>query len=139
MKYSLKKSDKDRIIKDISVCLREKYIDISAAYIFGSFISLETFSDIDLGVIIEMDQSRSLSFELDLEGALERLVKYPVDVRVLNQAPLSFSQNVFRNGRVIIDKNPNLRADFETRILKEYFEIAPFLKRYLQEVLNAPV
>ena len=139
MKYSLKKSDKDRIIKDISVCLREKYIDITAAYIFGSFISLETFSDIDLGVIIEMDQSRSLSFELDLEGALERLVKYPVDVRVLNQAPLSFSQNVFRNGRVIIDRNPNLRADFETRILKEYFEIAPFQKRYLQEVLNAPV
>ena len=86
-----------------------------------------------------MDHSSSLSFELDLEGALERLVKYPVDVRVLNQAPLSFSQNVFRNGRVIIDRNPNLRADFETRILKEYFEIAPFQKRYLQEVLNAPV
>ena len=38
MKYSLKKSDKDSIIKDISVYLREKYIEITAAYIFGSFI-----------------------------------------------------------------------------------------------------
>ena len=86
-----------------------------------------------------MDQSRSLSFELDLEGDLERLVAYPVDVRILNQAPLSFSQNVFRSRKVIIDRNPDLRADFETRILKEYFDFAPFQKNHLKEVLNAPV
>jgi len=80
-----------------------------------------------------------LSFELETEGKLQSIIKCPVDVRILKQAPISFSQNVIRTGRIIIDKDPNLRADFETRILKQYFDFSPFQRRYLREVTNAPV
>jgi len=80
-----------------------------------------------------------LNFELDLENKLEKIVKYSVDVRVLNRAPLSFSQNVIRQRKVILDKDPNLRADFEGQILKQYFDVAYFQRQYLQEVANAPV
>lgn len=51
----------------------------------------------------------------------------------------AISHNVIRSGRPIVDKDPNLRADFETRILKHYFDFSPFQRRYLREVLNAPV
>ena len=139
MKHSLKKSEKEKIIQRIISRLYEQHDEILTVYIFGSFISARYFSDIDIGIIAAMDLSKPLEFELELENRLEKVIKYPVDVRVLNQAPLSFAQNVFRSGRVIIDKNPNLRADFEGRILKQYFDFSPFQQRYLQEVINAPV
>jgi predicted nucleotidyltransferase len=139
MKHSLKKSEKEKIIQKIISCLFEQHDEILTVYIFGSFISARYFSDIDIGIIAAMDLSKPLEFELELENRLEKVIKYPVDVRILNQAPLSFAQNVFRSGRVIIDKNPNLRADFEGRILKQYFDFSPFQQRYLQEVINAPV
>jgi len=139
MKYTLKKSEKGKIIAKISSCLSQRHDEIITVYIFGSFISSRSFSDIDIGVITTIELNDSLEFELELENRLEKAIKYPVDVRVLNQAPISFSQNVFRTGRVIIDKNPNVRADFVSRILKQYFDFSPFQQRYLQEVLNAPV
>ncbi|MEA1945864.1 MAG: nucleotidyltransferase domain-containing protein [Thermodesulfobacteriota bacterium] len=139
MKYTVDNSEKEKIIEKISSHFLKQYDEILAVYIFGSFISERHFSDIDIGIITAMDLSKPLDFELKLENRLEKLIKYPVDVRILNRAPISFSQNVFRTGRVIIDKNPNMRADFEGRILKQYFDFSPFQQRYLQEVTNAPV
>jgi len=139
MKYTLTKSEKEKIIKEISSHLFQVHAEILFVYIFGSFISMRSFSDIDVGIVTMMDLSKPLAYELELENRLEKTIKYPVDVRILNQAPISFSQNVFRTGRVIIDKNPNIRADFEGRILKQYFDFLPFQQRYLQEVKNAPV
>jgi len=139
MKHSLKKSEKEKIIQEISSYLFQGHDEILTVYIFGSFISAQSFSDIDIGIIAAMDLSKPLEFELELENRLEKVIKFPVDVRILNQAPISFAQNVFRAGRVIIDKNPNMRADFEGRILKQYFDFSPFQQRYLQEVTNAPV
>jgi len=139
MKHSLKKSEKEKIIQEISSYLFQGHDEILTVYIFGSFISAQSFSDIDIGIIAAMDLSKPLELELELENRLEKAIKFPVDVRILNQAPISFAQNVFRAGRVIIDKNPNMRADFEGRILKQYFDFSPFQQRYLQEVINAPV
>jgi predicted nucleotidyltransferase len=139
MSHTLIRSEKEKVIQIISSHLFQQYDEILAVYIFGSFISERHFSDIDIGIITAMDLNKPLDFELKLENRLEKLIKYPVDVRILNRAPISFSQNVFRTGRVIIDKNPNMRADFEGRILKQYFDFSPFQQRYLQEVTNAPV
>jgi len=139
MSHTLSRSEKEKIIQIISSHFFQQYDEIFSVYIFGSFISKRHFSDIDIGIITDMDLNKTLDFELKLENRLEKLIKYPVDVRILNQAPISFSQNVFRAGRVIIDKNPNMRADFEGRILKQYFDFSPFQQRYLQEVTNAPV
>ena len=139
MKHSLKNTEKEKIIQRISSCIFEQYDEIFTVYIFGSFISAQYFSDVDIAIIVVMDLSMPLEFELELENRLEKAIKFPVDVRILNQAPISFAQNVFRTGRVIIDKNPNMRADFESRVLKQYFDFSPFHQRYLQEVINAPV
>ena len=139
MSYTLSRSEKEKVIQIISSHFFQQYDEILAVYIFGSFISERHFSDIDIGIINAMDLSKPLDFELKLENRLEKLIKYPIDVRILNRAPISFIQNVFRAGRVIIDKNPNMRADFEGRILKQYFDFSPFRQKYLQEVTNAPV
>lgn len=139
MKHYLEQSQKDNIIKDIVSALT-KYDKIVLAYVFGSFIQSDNFSDIDLAVLIKKETlAVSLDFELNLEIALEDIVYYPVDVRVLNYAPLSFCENVIRHGRVVLERDANLRADFSGYILKQYFDFAPFRRRYLKEVTNAPI
>ena len=138
-KHSLKPDQKDNLVADISSYLEENCKQIVAAYLFGSFITQRLFSDIDLGILITGDSIKALNFELDLENRLEKIVKYSVDVRVLNRAPLSFCQNVIRHRKVILDRDPNRRADFEGQILKQYFDVAYFQRQYLQEVANAPL
>ena len=139
MKHFIKKSEKKHLIKKISSFLENENQEIATAYLFGSFVKSEFFSDIDLGLITNTDLERPLKFELGMETRLENIVKYPVDVRILNHAPFSFSQNVIRHGEIIIDKNPNLRAEFTGNVLKQYFDFSHFRKHYLKEVINAPI
>ena len=109
------------------------------AYIFGSFLKSDAFSDVDVGILIDHKLDSPLNLELNLEIELEDIVNYPVDVRVLNSAPLSFCQSVIRYGRVILERDTNLRADFMGKILKEYFDFSPYRRRYFREVINAPI
>jgi hypothetical protein len=139
MKYTIDRSEKEKLIERIFSHLLKQYEEILFAYIFGSFISAASFSDIDLGIFVGMDLKTPLNFELELENRFEKIAKFPIDVRVLNNAPISFTQNVFRTGIVVLDRHPNMRADFEGRILKEYFDFSPYRKGYLNEVINAPV
>lgn len=138
-KHSLKPDQKEKLVAEISHYLEKNFKEIVAAYLYGSFVTDLFFADIDLGILTQNDIEEILNFELDLENRLERIVKYPVDVRLLNRAPLSFCQNVIRHRNVILDRKPNLRADFEGQVLKQYFDVAYFQRRYLKEVTNAPV
>ena len=139
MKHTLPTMDRERLTRRIASFLSRQYEEILTAYIFGSFVQFDAFSDIDIGLIVGDEIPNLLEFELTLEDKIENLVNYNVDVRVLNNAPIAFSQNVFRTGRVILDKNPNFRADFEGLILKKYFDFAPFRQRYLKDVFDALV
>ena len=138
IKYSLTQKKKDEVIDIISSCLQQ-YGEIFAAYIFGSFISNKSFADIDLGVLIQHQPDKLLEYEIGLEIKLKKLVKFEIDVRVLNNAPLSFVQNVLRRGHLIVDINPNRRADFENYVLKKYFDFSRFRRQYLEDVIDAPV
>jgi len=132
-------SKKEQMIHDVSSFLGSEYEEIAVAYLFGSFTTDGPFGDIDLAVLISDDLDNPLGFEIDLETALEEKVGLRVDVRILNRAPVSFCQNVIRTGKVILERDPNLRADFQGKILKQYFDFSRFRRRYLQEVVNAPL
>jgi predicted nucleotidyltransferase len=138
-KKTLDVPEKKRLVEEICLFLQRQDDRISAAYLFGSFNTGGPFSDIDLAILFKQHEKNPLDFEIDLETQLEKVVEYPVDVRMLNGAPLSFCQNVIRTGRIILDRDPNMRADFQGRILKQYFDFSAFRKRYLNEVVNAPV
>jgi len=136
VKHQLKPSEKDRIIRELSIYLLKHHEEIVAAYCYGSFLT-DVFADIDLGLLLYIAPEEPVTYEMSLETELEKLISYRIDIRVINQAPISFCQAVVR-GKVIVDLDPNRRAGFETRVLKEYFDFAPFRQRYLAEVLNAP-
>lgn len=139
MEHDLEAAEKDKIVETISSYFHKNAEDIIFVYLFGSFITERPFSDIDLGIFTNSELNNPLDYELDLESKLERVVKYPVDVRILNRAPLSFCCNVIRYGKLIMDRNRNLRSDFESRVLRQYFDFMPFRRRYLAEVTDAPL
>jgi uncharacterized protein len=139
MKKKIESVQKEMVIKNIREILKKVEPEVISAYIFGSFVQEDKFSDIDLALLFKTQIDKPLDFEIALEIILEDSIGYPFDVRVLNEAPLSFCQVVFRNGKLIVDSKPNFRSDFTGNILKQYFDFSYFRQRYLREVLNAEV
>jgi predicted nucleotidyltransferase len=137
-KHSVTKQRKDEISETITSLL-EPHREICTVYLHGSFLTNDLFADLDLGLLLEHPPENLLGYEFEIEITIERQVNFPVDVRVLNNAPVSYIQNVIRNGKVILDKKPDKRSDFESYSLRKYFDFAPFRTRYLAEVIDAPI
>lgn len=137
-KHTMPPSERAGISETIAARLCRSFPEIAAAYIFGSFVGQESFGDIDIGVLLAGEELPApLEYEISMENALEKEVRLPVDVRVLNSAPLSFQYHVIKSGSLVIDKDPNRRAAFEGKVRKQYFEFSRFRKRYLKEVAHA--
>lgn len=131
--------EKQLLLDRISAFLKSRD-DILFAYVHGSFAREEKFADIDIGIFLrEPARLDPLDLELELETALQSLIRFPVDLRVLNFAPLGFVYNVIKESILVVDKDADLRADFEGKIFKKYFDFAPYRKRYLKEIANAPL
>lgn len=139
MKQQIPDSEKKVIIERISSRL-SKQKKIVFAYIFGSFVLEKNFHDIDIGIFIANKKGiNPLNFELRKENEINSLVHFPVDVRIINDAPISFVYHVIKDGLLIKDDAPSKRADFEGMIFKKYLDLAFFRKQYLREVINAPI
>ena len=137
-KHVMPLPERSVVSEAIAAHLRRSFPEIAAAYIFGSFVGQEAFGDIDIGVLLAGGElPPPLEYELSMENALEKEVRLPADVRVLNSAPLSFQHHVIKSGSLIIDNDPNRRAAFEGKVRKQYFDFARFRKRYLKEVAHA--
>ena len=136
-KKTMTRKEKDRLIEKVSGLLGEKE-HILFAYLFGSFVTSESFQDIDIAVYVR-DGARSVALELDIERDIENALQMQVDVRIINNAPLSFIYNVLKNKILAVDRDKAFRADFEGLIYKEYFDYLHLRKEYLREILNAPV
>ncbi|HET8564534.1 MAG TPA: nucleotidyltransferase domain-containing protein [Candidatus Binatia bacterium] len=138
-KKSLSGSDRERVVKTITDILAAK-ASISFAYIFGSFASENSFNDIDVAIFVSVEKTTSpLSLELAMECELEDAVHMPVDVRVINNAPVSFIYNVLKSGFVILDRDRSLRSDFEVAAYKKYFDLQYLRREYLRDVADAPI
>ena len=138
-KRTLDKKGKDALIGKISDVLKKKE-NLIFAYIFGSFISEDHFKDLDIGIFVSNRIVGSpLRLELEIEGELEDAVHIPVDVRIINNAPLPFVYNVLKSGFLIVDNNRHLRADFAGLVYKKYFDFQYLRNEYLREIINAPV
>ena|SRR3990172_3780774 len=138
-KTELTKKERERLITTISGALEAKEF-VLFAYIFGSFVSGKTFNDIDIAIFIrDPEQGHPLATELALEGELEKALGLPVDVRTINNAPLTFVYNVLRHKIVIVERDRLFRTDYECLIFKKYADFSYLRKEYLREVINAPV
>lgn len=122
-------------IKPLSKVLDAKGY-IAFAYLFGSKVKgyANERSDWDIAVYFSesLDKiGRWAVFELEAE--LSRVVASNVQVVVLNRPlPPVFGFQIISGGILIIDRDKNLRMDFENRVLRRYYDWQYFLKRQME-------
>jgi len=103
------------------------------AYLFGSHARgiATPRSDVDVAVLFEQDPPRTLAgLHLDLADDLAGVAARPVDLVVLNRAPVDLVHRVLRDGLLLLDLDPSARIRFEVRARNQYFDLLPHLQRY---------
>lgn len=107
--------------------------DAAAVYLFGSFARGEARAGSDVDVALLLRAEPPAGFDgllLRLEGDLERSIGGPVQLVVLNRAPVDLVHEVLRDGVLVLDRDPAARIRFEVRARNEYFDLLPVLRRY---------
>ena len=106
---------------------------VAAAYVFGSVASgtARADSDVDIAILFTVTPPHTLeSARFALAGQLEAALGAPVDLVVLNDAPVDLSIRVLRQGRLLVDRDASARIGFEVRTRNEAFDLEPVLARY---------
>jgi hypothetical protein len=135
MKRYTIRSDEKKHIYEVLINSLAKDENILFAYIHGSFVSDVYFNDIDVAVYVKHVPLSMVEYELTLELQLMKCVgKYIIDVRILNQVPLSFQYNVIRQGELLFAIHDDARSEFQEKTVMFYLDFLPYRKRYLQEV-----
>jgi len=112
--------------------------EVAFAYLHGSFVSEPVFRDLDVAVYLDPevpDRKPPWQYESELGSELEAALRMPVDVRVLNCAALSFRYQAVK-GHLLAAREADLVDEFRARTWDDYFDFAPFARRYLREVLS---
>ena len=131
--FSPSAPEKERIAQQLAEKLKAKP-EVRFAFVYGSFLR-GTFRDIDVGVFLEESQvplEEQLEYQLNLLEELSPLTEYPLDVRVINGAPLAFRYNV-TCGRLLFTRDEALLAQFIERTRDQYFDFLPVIEKYLEE------
>jgi predicted nucleotidyltransferase len=115
--------ERKKIEEVLSNCV-EKEETILFAYIHGSFAEGRPFRDIDIAVFVEeskIPKEKSLDFEMSTSLRLEKIIKIPIGVKVINYAPLAF-QFYSTAGSPLMCNEDDLRVDFLTTMRSIYFD-----------------
>ncbi|RLI84770.1 MAG: nucleotidyltransferase domain-containing protein [Archaeoglobales archaeon] len=125
--------NKEKVKKRIREILAEKN-EVIFAYLLGSF-SETNFRDVDIAVYVDDSKVRGfLEYEIRLSTEIEKRVKLPVDVKVLNSASLSFKYKAIK-GELLLSKNEEIRLIFIERTLMEYLDFKPIEEKIIEEIL----
>lgn len=134
--YRADHAERERVTRTL-VAVLETEPDLEFAWLHGSFLSTGGFRDIDVGIHLNASADRRFRRGLNLAVRLDREIGFPVDVRVLNDAPVTFLFHVFRDGRLLHSRNDERLADLMERTVREYLDMAPLLHRATIEAYGA--
>jgi uncharacterized protein len=109
------------------------HVGIACVYVYGSVARGQASgeSDIDVAVLYAQGPPPTLDgLGLELGYTLEQLLGRPVDLVVLNRAPLDLIHHVLRDGVLVYDCDPSARIRFEVQARSAYFDLLPYLRQY---------
>jgi hypothetical protein len=109
--------------------------EVKFAILYGSAAERGPFHDLDIGVYVDREtvpESSELDYAFSLNEKLKRIVPYPVDVRVINDAPLPFRYQVSR-GSLVVAHDRSAYFDFLERTWRLFLDFRPLAMRYLEE------
>lgn len=144
-------SERRALITGITDALRtqlETHPEILWAYLHGSFLEGGPYRDVDIAVWVDptaacprMREAGASPkgwrwYEVDLATTLELRLHQPVDIRVLNDAPLAFRYHALK-GQLLLVRDWEGLNEMRARTWDDYCDFLPFARQYLREVLSA--
>jgi len=126
--------------REMIICRLTNFIkgrqEISFAYIYGSFVEGIPFHDIDLGIYVSgIEEKDATMYSLELAEEISRVERIPVDIRVLNYAPLLFLYHVFK-GYLVFERDEALRIDISNKTVLRYLDIKPMIYKGIKEAFS---
>ena len=118
--------DRDGVVKLIGSILAG-FEEIDLAYLYGSFLERDDFRDIDIAIHLSKDMAAYPRFKLSAKvaGSLEKGMQPRVDfdVRILNGSPPYFQYEVISKGVVVLERDREMRVDYEAHFISEYLDL----------------
>ena len=104
--------------------LLERDKTVIFAYLFGRMATgrVTPLSDVDIAVYVSNETDlRAYKLELfdELTGVLGTA---ELDLIILNSAPLSLSGRIVQSRKVLVDKDPHRRYEYESITLRKFFD-----------------
>jgi predicted nucleotidyltransferase len=121
------------IVQQLRAAVDWDSTDIVCAYLYGSLARGQGHrdSDVDIAVLYATEPPSTLDgLGVELGTALERCLGRPVDLVVLNRAPVDLIHRVLRDGILLHERDPAARIRFEVKARNEYFDLLPYLRQY---------
>jgi predicted nucleotidyltransferase len=135
-RHYLTPKQREAVIAQLTELLEQEPV-VLGAWLHGSFREGRPFHDIDVAVYLQPDSAAQdpLTLMLELGDRLERAVRLPVDLRVLNNAPLSFQ---FRatGGRPLLMRDKNACYEFVEHVRRMYWDFEPMIRKSLRDLLQ---
>ena len=133
--FDLSPEERDRLSQRLGDVLRN-HDEAVFAYVYGSFVEGVPFHDIDVGIYIsKISEKEASPYNLALGQALSKEMQMPVDVRILNFAPVLFLYHVIR-GSVIFDRDEETRSRVVERTIQRYLDLKPMIHRGVKEAFG---
>jgi len=127
--------DEESTISAVEQYFAKQAGDLIAAYVFGSVArrASRPSSDVDIAVLFKTPPAPTLAgLPLNTEADLEQLLGRPVQIVVLNDAPVDLVHRVLRDGELVYEADRAARVAFEVAARREYLDLLPILRRYRQ-------
>jgi uncharacterized protein len=118
----------------------QSYPAILSVYLFGSHSTgkAKPESDLDLAILLQPGQEDDFPV-LELAVSLEKALGRRLDLVILNRAGELLKYEVRRHGRLLYDRDPGLRKQFEVRGRKSFEDFLYLHRRYISQALHRPV
>jgi uncharacterized protein len=136
--YAPSPAEREAIVRAVTDRL-EARPGILFAYLYGSLLGELPIHDVDVAVYVAdpgADALLVLDLAADLEGALPAGLRLPVDVRLLNDAPVGYQYHVYR-GRLLFCRDWERWGRLVEWATWHYLDIKPLLEQALREVAAA--
>lgn len=112
------------------------FAPIRFAVLYGSAADRPRFRDVDVALMVDrtaVPPAADLDFAFRVERALAAVVPHPVDVRIINEAPLPFAYNVSR-GRPLLLRDAEAWYQFREYNWDMWLDFRPVAMKYIEEM-----
>jgi hypothetical protein len=134
--YQISTKQKNDIVAQISAFLARQS-EIVFAFLYGSFLTETFFRDIDIGIYVnQMSPAEFSTYENRLAYLLakESNFSWPMEVKIINIAPVSFDFQVMR-GKLLFTQDDDLLSDLMVATARKYLDMAPLRRHYIREAM----